>query len=176
MIKILFVCHGNICRSTMAEFVFKDMAIKRGFAVAGLASTESASPEPDFDIASAATSREEIGNPVYPPTIRKLAEHGIGTSENELGVSNKRARQITETDYDYYDLIIVMDHNNLRNMRRMFGSRVDTDGKVHLMLEYAGRPDEEVADPWYTGDFDATWDDVSKGCGGLLKQITDERL
>ena len=176
MIKILFVCHGNICRSTMAEFVFKDMAIKAGFTVAGRASTDSASPEPDFDIASAATSREEIGNPVYPPTIRKLAEHGIGTSENELGVSNKRARQITETDYDYYDLIIVMDHNNLRNMRRMFGSRVDTDGKVHLMLEYAGRPDEEVADPWYTGDFDATWDDVSKGCGGLLKQITDERL
>lgn len=183
MKKILFVCHGNICRSTMAEFVFKDMAIKAGFTVAGLNASEdtenkglAARFEPPFDIASAATSREEIGNPVYPPTKRKLAEHGIGTSENELGVSNKRARQITETDYDYYDLIIVMDHNNLRNMRRMFGSRVDTDGKVHLMLEYANRPDEEVADPWYTGDFDATWDDVREGCGGLLKQITDERL
>ena len=177
MIKILFVCHGNICRSTMAEFVFKDMAIKAGFTVAGLNTDHAVHPEQaDFDIASAATSREELGNPVYPPTVRKLAEHGIGTSDNELGISKKRARQITETDYDYYDLIIVMDHNNLRNMRRMFGSRVDTDGKVHLMLEYAGRPNEEVADPWYTGDFDATWDDVSTGCGGLLKEIKNDRL
>lgn len=180
MTKILFVCHGNICRSTMAEFVFKDMAIKGGFTVAGLEAGQgyqAANPEPpDFDIASAATSREELGNPVYPPTIRKLAEHGIGTPDNELGVKGKRARQITETDYDYYDLIIVMDHNNLRNMRRMFGTRVDTDGKVHLMLEYAGIPNEEVADPWYTGDFDATWNDVTKGCGGLLKELTNDRL
>ena len=166
MIKILFVCHGNICRSPLGEFILKDLAVKAGYTVAGLNGVTDS--DADFEIASVATSREEIGNSIYPPSLRSLKEHGIGTPDNELGVSQKRARQITKEDYDYYDYIICMDHNNLRNMRRMFGDCVDTDGKVHLMLEYAGRPDEEVADPWYTGGFDETWDDVLAGCQGVL--------
>lgn len=181
MIKILFVCHGNICRSPLAEFIFKDLAIKAGYTVAGIndvgavceaeaTSMAMTGGMADFDIASAATSTEEIGNPIYPPSLKTLLAHGIGTPDNELGVSKKRARQITMKDYNYYDLIIIMDQNNLRNMRRMFGECVDTDGKVHFMLEYAGRPDEEVADPWYTGGFDITWDDIMAGCKGLLKE------
>ena len=144
MTNILFVCHGNICRSPMAEFVMKDLVEK-----AGLAS--------QFRIASAATSREEIGNPVYPPARRKLAEHA--------------ARQITARDYQGYDLLIAMDSANLRNMRRFYGG--DPAGKIHMLLEYADRPGEEVADPWYTGDFQATWEDVSAGCAGLLEQLTE---
>ena len=168
MIKLLFVCHGNICRSPLGEFIFKDLAIKAGFTVAGINYHED---NPDFFIASAATSREEIGNPIYPPALRTLMAHGIGTPDYELGVSKKRARQITMTDLDYYDLIICMDNNNLRNMASMFGDSALTCGKVHLMLEYAGRPGEEVADPWYTGNFDETWDDVSQGCQGLLEEL-----
>ena len=168
MIKILFVCHGNICRSPLGEFIFKDLAIEAGFTVAGVNAHED---NPDFFIASAATSREEIGNPIYPPALRTLLAHGIGTQDNELGVSKKRARQITMTDLDYYDLIICMDNNNLRNMARMFGDSSLTGSKVHLMLEYAGRPGEEVADPWYTGNFDETWNDVSQGCQGLLEKL-----
>ena len=167
MIKILFVCHGNICRSPLGEFILKDLAVKAGYAVAGINDGKLA----DFEIASVATSREEIGNSIYPPSLRSLKEHGIGTPDNELGVSQKRARQITKNDYDYYDYIICMDHNNLCNMRRMFGDCVDIDGKVHLMLEYAGRPGEEVADPWYTGGFDETWKDVLAGCEGLLNHV-----
>ena len=174
MIKILFACHGNICRSPLAEFIFKDLAIKAGYTVAGINGATSGMA--DFDVVSAATSLEEIGNPIYPPSLKTLLAHGIGTPDNELGVSKKRARQITMTDYDYHDLIIVMDHNNLRNMRRMFGDCVDTDAKVHLMLEYAGRPDEEVADPWYTGDFDEAWRDVLEGCRGLLRELESSEL
>ena len=148
MTKILFVCHGNICRSPMAEFVMKDLVEK-----AGLAS--------QFRIASAATSREEIGNPVYPPAQRKLAEHGIGCAGHA-------ARQITARDYQDYDLLIAMDSANLRNMRRFYGG--DPAGKIHMLLEYAGRPGEEVADPWYTGDFQATWEDVSAGCAGKFRR------
>lgn len=188
MIKILFVCHGNICRSPLGEFIFKDLAIKAGYTVLGIndnqakcGASSNAGPSSnagqsnnydlaDFDIASAATSTEEIGNPIYPPSLKTLLAHGIGTLDNELGVSKKRARQITLTDYNYYDLIIIMDQNNLRNMRRMFGECVDTDGKVHFMLEYAGRPGAEVADPWYTGGFDITWDDIMAGCKGLLEK------
>lgn len=151
MTNILFVCHGNICRSPMAEFVMKDLVEK-----AGLAS--------QFRIASAATSREEIGNPVYPPARRKLAEHGIGCAGHA-------ARQIIARDYQDYDLLIAMDSANLRNMRRFYGG--DPAGKIHMLLEYAGRPGEEVADPWYTGDFQATWEDVSAGCAGLLEQLTE---
>ena len=146
MIKVLFICHGNICRSPMAEFVMKDLADKAGMA-------------DQFQIASAATSTEEIGNPVYPPARRKLAEHGISCA-------GKTARQVTRSDYDSYDLLIGMDQANLRNMRRICGG--DAEGKIHLLMEYAGKPDHEVADPWYTGDFEATWNDVLAGCQGLL--------
>ena len=145
MTKILFVCHGNICRSPMAEFVMKDLVRREGL-------------EEEYEIASAATSREELGNPVYPPARRKLAEHGIDCA-------GKTARQLTRADYDKYDLLIGMDNANLRNMQRICGG--DPEGKLHLLLDYAGRPGE-VADPWYTGDFEATWQDVLAGCKGLL--------
>lgn len=148
MIKILFICHGNICRSPMAEFVMKKMVEEAG--VSHL-----------FEIASAATSTEEIGNPVYPPARRKLAEHGICCD-------GKTARQITRGDYRYFDHIIAMDRNNLRNLRRVIGE--DIDGKISLMMDYTDRPGD-VADPWYTGDFDATWRDVEEGCQGLLRQL-----
>ena len=149
MKRILFVCHGNICRSPMAEFVMKDLVRKAGL-------------ENQFQIASAATSTEEIGNPVYPPARRKLAEHGIFCA-------GKTARQLTRADYGAYDLLIGMDQANLRNMRRICGG--DLEGKIHLLLEYADRPGQEVADPWYTGDFEATWQDVLAGCQGLLASL-----
>lgn len=114
-----------------------------------------------FEIASAATSTEEIGNPVYPPARRKLAEHGIGCQ-------GKTARQMTKADYRYYDWIIVMDRNNIRNLRRLLGE--DTDHKIRLLMDYTDRPGE-VADPWYTGDFEATWRDVLEGCEGLLRNV-----
>lgn len=145
--KILFVCHGNICRSPMAEFVMKHLVEERGL-------------QDQFEIASAATSTEEIGNPVYPPARRKLAEHGIGCQ-------GKTARQITMEDYHYYDLIIVMDRNNIRNLKRLLGE--DKNHKISLLMDYTRRPGE-VADPWYTGDFEATWQDVLEGCEGLLNK------
>ena len=148
MHKILFVCHGNICRSPMAEFVMKKMV-------------KDAGREAQFEIASAATSTEEIGNPVYPPARRILAEHGIGCA-------GKTARQMTRQDYDYFDQIIAMDRNNLRNLKRMFGE--DTQHKISLLMDYSHRPGN-VADPWYTGDFEATWHDVWNGCEGLLKNV-----
>ena len=147
--RILFVCHGNICRSPMAEF-----AMKRLVQEAGLADR--------FQIASAATSTEEIGNPVYPPARRKLAEHGISCA-------GQTARQMVRADYRDYDLLIGMDRANLRSMYRICGG--DPEGKIRLLLDYAGRPDQEVADPWYTGDFDAAWNDVLSGCRGLLKTL-----
>lgn len=146
--KILFICHGNICRSPMAEFVMKQLVKNEGL-------------EEQFEIASAATSTEEIGNSVYPPARRKLAEHGIGCE-------GKTARQMTRADYHYYDYIIAMDRNNLRNLKRMFGE--DTEHKISLLMEYTQRPGD-VADPWYTGDFDATWRDVLEGCRGLLDYL-----
>ena len=151
MIKILFICHGNICRSPMAEFVMKDLVRKAGL-------------EDDFSIASAATSTEEIGNPVYPPARRKLAEHGIGCA-------GKTARQLRREDYDRYDLLIGMDGTNLRNMRRICGG--DPMGKLSLLLDWTGRPGD-VADPWYTGDFEATWRDVAAGCAALLAYLSKE--
>ena len=169
-IRILFICHGNICRSPMAEFVMKDLAEKTGMA-------------DRFEIASAATSREEIGrdfrtgrdvgNPVYPPARRKLAEHGIDCGD-------KTARQMTRADYDNYDLLVCMDQWNVRNALRILGSDPDgkyrdtgsdPDGKLCNLLDFAGRPGEEVADPWYTGDFEATWQDVLAGCKGLLEHL-----
>ncbi len=146
MKKILFVCHGNICRSPMAEFVMKWLVKEAG-------------REDEFEIASAATSTEEIGNPVYPPARRKLAEHGISSA-------GKYARQITRRDYKYYDLIIGMDTWNLRNMNRMLGG--DPDKKIRLLMDYTDRPGD-VADPWYTDDFEATWRDVLEGCQGMLR-------
>ena len=147
MKKILFVCHGNICRSPMAEFVMKWLVEKAG-------------REGEFEIASAATSTEEIGNPVYPPARRKLAEHGITSA-------GKVARQLTRSDYRHYDIIVGMDRWNMRNMQRMLGG--DPDGKLRLLMDYTGRPGEELADPWYTGDFETTWRDVLEGCQGLLR-------
>ena len=148
MKKLLFVCHGNICRSPMAEFVMKALVQEQGLSYC-------------YEIASAATSTEEIGNPVYPPARRMLAAHGISCA-------GKTARQMTKQDYTYYDLLIGMDHANLRNMRRICGG--DPDGKLHLLLDYTNRPGE-VADPWYTDDFQATWEDVTEGCQGLLKTL-----
>ena len=151
MHAVLFVCHGNICRSPMAEFVMKDLVRKAG------ADTE-------FFIASAATSTEEIGNPIYPPARRKLAEHGIGCA-------GKTARQLRREDYDRFDLLIGMDGANLRNMRRICGG--DPEGRLSLLLDWAGRSGD-VADPWYTGDFEATWQDVLAGCQGLLDALIKE--
>ena len=148
MIRVLFVCHGNICRSAMAEFILKKLVWDRG-------------AEGDFKIASAATSTEEIGNPVYPPARRKLAEHGISCA-------GKTARQIRRRDYEDYDYIIGMDQANLRSMRRLFSD--DPEGKCSLMMDYTNRPGN-VADPWYTGDFEATWIDVLEGCEGFLKYL-----
>ena len=145
MVKILFVCHGNICRSPMAEFVMKDLVKKAG-------------QESRFHIESAATSTEEIGNPVYPPARRKLAEHGIDCA-------GKRARRLTGADYDIYDLLIGMDRANLRNMLRICGG--DPGEKMHLLMDYTDHPGD-VADPWYTDDFETTWRDVLAGCRGLL--------
>ena len=149
MTKILFVCHGNICRSPMAEFVMKDLVGKAG-------------ADERFFIASAATSTEEIGNPVYPPARRKLAEHGIGCA-------GKTARQMTAADYREYDLLIGMDSANLRNMRRICGG--DPEGKIRLLMDFTERPGD-VADPWYTGDFETTWRDISAGCRGLLEWLS----
>lgn len=148
MIKVLFVCHGNICRSPMAEFVLKDMVKKRGM-------------EDGFYIASAATSTEEIGNPVHHGTRRKLAEVGIS-------VAGKTAVQMTKSDYDKYDYIIGMDTWNMRNINRIIKS--DPEGKVYKLLTFAGRGDD-VADPWYTGDFETTYRDVVEGCEAFLKEI-----
>ena len=148
MVRILFVCHGNICRSPMAEFVMKDLVRKAG-------------RENDFYIESAATSTEEIGNEVYPPARRKLAEHGISCK-------GKTARQMTCSDYDRFDLLIGMDSWNIRNMKLICGG--DPDGKIRLLLNFTERPGQ-VADPWYTGEFEATWRDVLEGCQCLLSSL-----
>ncbi|WP_413854284.1 low molecular weight protein-tyrosine-phosphatase [Candidatus Ruminimicrobium bovinum] len=148
MKKILFVCHGNICRSPMAEFIFKDMLKKKGL-------------EKSFEVASAATSTEEIGNGVYPPARQILAEHGISCN-------GKTARQITKADYNYYDLIIGMDSANIYNMHRMWN---DTDNKIkHILIDFT-KINRDVADPWYTGDFKQSYDDLVLGCKAVLKKF-----
>ena len=152
MTKILFVCHGNICRSPMAEFLMKELVRQAGQAEA-------------FCIASAATSAEELGNPVYPPVRRKLAEYGIDCT-------GKTARQLTRRDYEDWDLLIGMDEENMAGMRRLFGG--DPEGKLHMLLEYAGLH-QDVADPWYTRDFDAAWQDVTVGCTALLNRLSRRR-
>ncbi|MBD5129477.1 MAG: low molecular weight phosphotyrosine protein phosphatase [Ruminococcaceae bacterium] len=145
MLKILFVCHGNICRSPMAEFVMRDMCRKAGLEVV---------------TASAATSTEELGNPVHRGTAGILRRLGIDYSA-------KRARQINRADYDEYDLLIGMDTANIRNMTRFWG---DKEKKIHKLLEFAGRADD-VADPWYTGNFERTYLDVKEGCEALIAAI-----
>lgn len=142
MIKILFVCHGNICRSPMGEYVLKDMAAKAGLA-------------DRFEIASAAVSREESGNPVYPPARRELAKHGIRCDGHA-------ARQITRRDLEYYDAIYYMDASNARYLRRLFGYDA---AKCRPLLEH------DVADPWYTGDFEETWADVCEGCRRIMEEF-----
>ena len=141
MVKILFVCHGNICRSPMAEFVFQDMVNKAGLSH-------------KFHIASCATSREELGNPVYPPARRELNSHGIRCDGH-------RARQITRKDLETYDYIYYMDSNNRRNLGRLFP---DFKGFLPFL-------DRDVADPWYSGDFTQTWADVQEGCKRILEEL-----
>lgn len=151
MKKILFVCHGNICRSTMAEFVFNDMVVKSGCA-------------DKFMIASAATSTEEIGNPVHPGTRRILNDLGINCS-------GKTAIQMKRGDYEKYDYLIGMDSMNIRNMMRILGN--DPEQKVSRLLDFTNQTGD-IADPWYTGDFDATYRDVEAGCRALLDKLTKE--
>ena len=150
MPKLLFVCHGNICRSPMAEFVMKNLVREAGL-------------EGQFQIASAATSTEEIGNPVYSPARRELARHGISCE-------GKRSVRLKREDYVDYDLLLGMDRWNLQNMKRMLGG--DPEEKIHLLMDYSQHPGREVADPWYTGDFETTYRDVLKGCEGLLSYLT----
>ena len=152
MIRVLFICHGNICRSPMAEFILKDIVTKRGIA-------------DQFEIASAATSTEEIwngvGNPVYPPARGELARHGISCK-------GKRAVQLTASDYDHYDYLIGMDSMNMRNIERMTGYR--RGDKIYKMLEFAGR-DADVRDPWYSGKFGLTYDQIDKGVSYLIGEL-----
>ena len=143
MVKILFVCHGNICRSPMGEYVLRDMVKKAGMA-------------DRFEIASAAVSTEELGNPVYPPARQELKRHGIDCAGH-------RARQITRRDLDYYDRILYMDRSNERWLNRMFPGQWQK--KCRPLL------DRDVADPWYTGDFTATWEDICEGCRKLMEEL-----
>ncbi len=151
MKRILFICHGNICRSPMAEMVMKELVRREHL-------------DDCFSIASCATSTEEIGNPVYPPARAELARQGIPCE-------HRGARQITRRDYAEYDLLICMDENNLRNLRRIIPC--DPDGKIGKLMEYAGS-NADVADPWYTDRFDICYADILAGCQGLLKTLLDE--
>ncbi len=151
MIKILFICHGNICRSPMAEFVLKDIIKKQGL-------------QDKILVASAATSREEIGNPVHRGTANILSQKGIS-------VKGKTAVQVTGSDYNYYDFLIVMDSFNVRNLLRIVGD--DRENKISYLLDYAGRNGESIADPWYTGDFELTYSDVLEGCNGLVNYLRE---
>ena len=153
MTKIMFVCHGNICRSPMAEFIFKKLITDRGIA-------------DQFELASSATSTEEIymgrGNPVYPPARRELALHGISCD-------GKRAVQLRASDYEKYDYIIGMDSANIRNMHRILGG--DPENKISRLMDYTSRPGD-VADPWYSGNFDITYHDILEGCEALLRHLS----
>ncbi len=158
MIRVLFICWGNICRSPMAEFIMKDLVKKAGVA-------------DRFEIASGATSDEEIwkgrGNPVYPPAQRILAAHGISCE-------GKRARQITKEDYDRYDLLICMESINVRYTRQIMGG--DPAHKIRLLLDYTDRQGQNISDPWYTRDFEAAWRDILEGCEGLLSRLLEGQM
>lgn len=147
--NIMFVCHGNICRSPMAEFIMKNLLEKKGISHL-------------HKVCSSAVSREELGNPVYPGARRELAKHGISCD-------GKYAAVLKREDYDAYDLFLLMDKSNLMYLSRIFP--VDPLNKVHLLLEYAGRPDEDISDPWYTERFDKAYEDILAGCEGLLKYL-----
>ena len=151
MTKILFICHGNICRSPMAEFIFKDMVHKAGL-------------EGEFEISSAATSREEIGNDIYPPAKQVMRLNGIP-------FERRRAWQVTADDMAGNDFVVVMDDNNVRNLQRMFGSRFDV--KIRKLMDFAGE-DRNVSDPWYTDDFDTAFEDIQAGCRGLFERLAEE--
>lgn len=151
MKKIMFVCHGNICRSPMAEFIMKKLVSDAGMS-------------DRFHIASSATSTEELGNPVYPPARSELARHGIGCA-------GKTAVQLRKSDYDKFDIFIGMDTANIRNMNRIFGS--DPEVKIYKLLTFAGRSDD-VSDPWYSRDFGKAYADIEEGCIGLLRQLTEQ--
>ena len=151
LIRVLMVCHGNICRSPMAEMIFKHLLRERGLTDL-------------FEVASAATSTEEIGNPIYPPARRELAAHGIP-------VEKRAARQLTLRDYAHYDLLIGMDNANIRNMRRMLGG--DPEGKIHRLMDFTDRPGE-VSDPWYSDRYDIAYRDIREGCEALLAYIENE--
>lgn len=150
MIKVLFICHGNICRSPAAELILRELLRRAGLSG-------------DYEIASAATSSEELGNPVYPPMRRVLAAHG-------LDCAGKTARKLRRRDYDDYDLLIGMDEENLWSMRRLFGG--DPDRKLRNFMDFAGFPGEEIADPWYTRDFERAYSDLRLACEGLLYHLT----
>ncbi len=152
MIKVLFICHGNICRSPMAEYIMKDLVKKAGLSH-------------QFHIASAATSMEEVGNPIYPPARKKLREHGISTEGH-------RARRMERSDYWEYDYLIAMEQYNIRNMMRILGD--DPEGKVSLLLDFTDHPGD-IDDPWYTGDFTTTYRQILAGCEALLERLTGER-
>ena len=158
MIKVLFVCHGNICRSPMAEYIMKDILEKRGL-------------QDRYEVASAATSTEEIwrgmGNPIYPPAQAELRKHGIGQTAY-TDFQGKRARQVTRADYEYYDYILCAETVNVKNVLRITGP--DTEGKVRRLLEDSACP-RDIADPWYTGDFGATYRDIVEGVENFLQSM-----
>lgn len=159
MIRVLFICHGNICRSPMAEFVLKDILERNGL-------------EDEFEVASAATSTEEIwgavGNPIYPPAQAKMRAYGIGGTPY-TDFSLKRATQVTKADYAYYDYILCADSANIKNTIRITGP--DTEQKIKLLLDYSDRPGASIADPWYTGDFERTYRDIVEGLDGFLRYL-----
>lgn len=153
MYKILFVCHGNICRSAMSEFIMKDTINKRGIADI-------------IQVSSAATSREEIGNDMYPPAKRKL-------DKEHIPYTRRQARQVTQSDYSQYDCILCMEEFNIKNLKRIIPS--DPNNKIHLLLDYSDSP-RDISDPWFTGDFDKAYDDITEGCECLLKYLHAEGI
>jgi protein-tyrosine phosphatase len=152
MLKILFICHGNICRSAMSEFIMKDMIAKKGLSA-------------KVQVASAATSREETGCDMYPPAKRKLDKEHIPYTKH-------RARQVTKSDYEEYDLLLCMEEYNIRNLKRIIPA--DPNKKIHLLLEFSAKP-RDISDPWYTGDFDRAYEDITEGCKGLLEHLQKEK-